>query len=381
MKKFLLGIIVFFSFSSLVSADLAYNDYISCVYDQGDGNYVQMRFNNIVDITPTLQSFKFYSGTTATYDENSRDKFIYKASSNIDELKSFFINYDQVLVQDNETQEGYGRPVTTYTVTGYWATHHETYKNKNDMKNLCPSSLLYTTLEDGESYKFYACKEASETYYGENEFNNGEVLGCNLVQKYLSSKGESYSKMNYFTGAGSSTNINDKDDNDIQTQYNSNREEYEAKCSTEEDKKTNNKICSELEALLKLLENHGEETGISKDELNRNYDNYKPQGNFDYDENKACDSLLGKVTDKNAPAYYLHFAFNLIKYIAIVALLVLTVVEYVKAIASSNTDAIKKASQNTIKRLIIAVVIFLLPILIEFLFSLFGWTTDATCGI
>lgn len=112
--------------------------------------------------------------------------------------------------------------------------------------------------------------------------------------------------------------------------------------------------------------------GLEPSTVNPNLD-FKPS---------SCDTLLGEIDDKNAPAYYLNFAFNLIKYAAIIMLLVLTIVEYVKAVAASNQDAIKKATQTTIKRLIIAIIIFFLPLLINFILRVLGIiSTHGTCGI
>ncbi len=98
---------------------------------------------------------------------------------------------------------------------------------------------------------------------------------------------------------------------------------------------------------------------------------------------ESCVSYLGnpKDKDKKPPAYYLQFIFNLIKYAAILVLFAMTGVEFGKALASSNQDAMKKALQNTIKRLIIAVIIFLLPILVEFILTLLGIYSPSTCGI
>lgn len=104
---------------------------------------------------------------------------------------------------------------------------------------------------------------------------------------------------------------------------------------------------------------------------------------IDFDIAQGCESYLGNPEDSTnkPPAYYLQFSFNLMKYIAIILLLVLTVIEYAKAVASSNQDAIKKATMNTVKRLILAAVIFMLPMLIEFLFKVLGIYSSTTCGI
>lgn len=102
---------------------------------------------------------------------------------------------------------------------------------------------------------------------------------------------------------------------------------------------------------------------------------------LDFDTSNGCESYLGNPKTKGEPAYYLQFVFNLIKYAAILLLFALTVMEFSKATVSSNQDAMKKALQNTIKRLIIAVVIFFLPILIKFVFELLGIYSAGTCGI
>ena len=103
--------------------------------------------------------------------------------------------------------------------------------------------------------------------------------------------------------------------------------------------------------------------------------------NIEFKESN-CETLLGDTKIKGEPAYYLNFAFNLIKYAAIILLFVLTIIEYAKAVTASNQDAIIKASQTTVKRAIIAAIIFFLPILINFLLRLLGIiSTNGTCGI
>ena len=100
----------------------------------------------------------------------------------------------------------------------------------------------------------------------------------------------------------------------------------------------------------------------------------------DYTAND-CDSILGNPKTSGTPAYYLQFAFNVMKYIAIVLLFVLTIVDFTKAIASNNQDEIKKCTQKALKRLIITVIIFLLPIIIRFILTILGVYSPGTCGI
>lgn len=101
----------------------------------------------------------------------------------------------------------------------------------------------------------------------------------------------------------------------------------------------------------------------------------------DFDVSSYCDSYLGNPDIPGEPAYYLQFAFNIIKYAAIILLIVLTIVEFLKVVASSNQDAIKKMLPITIKRIILVFIIFMLPLLIKFLLTILGAYSPGTCGI
>ena len=104
------------------------------------------------------------------------------------------------------------------------------------------------------------------------------------------------------------------------------------------------------------------------------------QNNLEWEAN-SCDSILGSTENPNEPAYYLNFAFNILKYAAIVVLFVFTILDFAKATTSDKDDALKKALQSTIKRIIICIIIFFLPTLINFVLSLLGVVDDPTCGI
>ena len=57
---------------------------------------------------------------------------------------------------------------------------------------------------------------------------------------------------------------------------------------------------------------------------------------------------LGDPTNSQYPAYWLQEALNIMRYIAIVALLVLVTIDFVKAVASNDKDALKKAGSTAI---------------------------------
>ena len=73
--------------------------------------------------------------------------------------------------------------------------------------------------------------------------------------------------------------------------------------------------------------------------------------------------------------------FTLIKVITPIIVIALSTMDYIKAIASSNADDMKKANQRTIKRLIVGLIVFFLPFLLEILFELFGLYDLSTCGV
>lgn len=71
----------------------------------------------------------------------------------------------------------------------------------------------------------------------------------------------------------------------------------------------------------------------------------------------------------------LNLVYNVLKwgkYIAPVLVIILSILDFIKAIASQNDDDMKKAQGKFIKRLIIAAILFLLPLIINFMLKTFG---------
>ena len=88
---------------------------------------------------------------------------------------------------------------------------------------------------------------------------------------------------------------------------------------------------------------------------------------------------LGNPEDSQYPAYWLQEALNIMRYIAIVALLVLVTIDFVKAVASNDKDALKKAGSTAIKRFIYCVLLFFVPIIVKIIMTMFG--AYGSCGI
>ena len=75
--------------------------------------------------------------------------------------------------------------------------------------------------------------------------------------------------------------------------------------------------------------------------------------------------------DPEQPIYYVNWVIEIIKYAAIMCLLGFSIADFFKATVSNDKDALKKAGSTTVKRFIYCVIIFFLPIVIDFLLDLF----------
>ena len=92
------------------------------------------------------------------------------------------------------------------------------------------------------------------------------------------------------------------------------------------------------------------------------------------DSYDTCDSLLGDPNncDGKCPAYWFQWILGVMKYVAIVALLVLVISDFLKALTENDKDAMKKAGSKALKRFIYCVLIFFVPIIVEMIMTLFG---------
>lgn len=93
----------------------------------------------------------------------------------------------------------------------------------------------------------------------------------------------------------------------------------------------------------------------------------------------SCEGILGDPEDDQEPAYWIQFVLDIMKYIAIAALIVLSAMDFFKAIVSNDKDSLQKAGKTTGLRFIYCVILFFLPVLVNFVMSLLGLYD--TCGI
>lgn len=94
-----------------------------------------------------------------------------------------------------------------------------------------------------------------------------------------------------------------------------------------------------------------------------------------------CKTLLGDPEIEKTPAWFIVYAFDVLKYVAIILLIVLSIMDFVTAASSGDSDKIKNTTFKVFKRLILCVLIFLLPSLLKVLLTFLNDTQADLCGI
>ena len=95
----------------------------------------------------------------------------------------------------------------------------------------------------------------------------------------------------------------------------------------------------------------------------------------------GSDSLLGNPEDENSVAWLLQQIFNFVKIVGPILVVVLSSIDYAKVIIQSDDESMDKANKKLMWRLILAALLFFIPLLIQVFLQMFGFTSDSTCGI
>ena len=125
---------------------------------------------------------------------------------------------------------------------------------------------------------------------------------------------------------------------------------------------------------------------IAAKKKNNNNNNGTDTSNWGqgYNQPQNCSgdkSILGNVNDPNSVAWLLQQVLNYIKILGPILVVVLSSVEFAKVIINSDDEAMAKAQKKLITRIILAACLFFIPTLVQAALDLFGFTSDATCGI
>ncbi len=235
----------------------------------------------------------------------------------------------------------------------------------------CPSTVYEIKNNDSREYMF--C----------NGYN--EELGvntCTEVENYIKSNYSSdytYQKQPFSSSKAISNNgQSDMSQTDVKEEYVQTENEIKDVCNEDSDKYDKEK-CAELKETSSTLVDQAEDQGISEKELKTYMENlYKLEINGTEID---CSGLLGNPKNEGEPAFYLQIIFNVMKYVAIIILILFSMMDYFGAIFNHDNDAIKKATSKLIQRLLICVVLFLFPYLLEYIFTWINVYNPSTCGI
>lgn len=93
----------------------------------------------------------------------------------------------------------------------------------------------------------------------------------------------------------------------------------------------------------------------------------------------GCNEVLGSPTDPESTYVLLQQVFTVMKFAAPVLVLAFSVIEFMKAVASQDKEILQKAIKHTVIRGICGLLVFMVPIIFDFIFELLGWY--GTCGI
>ena len=96
--------------------------------------------------------------------------------------------------------------------------------------------------------------------------------------------------------------------------------------------------------------------------------------------NITCKDIFGDKSDKGSVIHILAEVYNIGRIVAVIMVIVLSMVDFTKAVASSDSGIIKKSFNKFIKRLVILVALFLIPGFVKIIFDItFG--SGTMCSI
>ena len=91
--------------------------------------------------------------------------------------------------------------------------------------------------------------------------------------------------------------------------------------------------------------------------------------------------ILGDPTDEDSVAWLVQLVLNIVKVVGPILVILLSSVDFIMVIIKSDNEQFQKAQKKLITRLILAILLFLIPVIVEILLQVFGFTGDATAGI
>ena len=96
-------------------------------------------------------------------------------------------------------------------------------------------------------------------------------------------------------------------------------------------------------------------------------------------QDEECEALFGDPEDEDSFAHLLQIAFTIMKFAGPLLCIIFSCIDFVKVVVSDDKDAMPKTIKKCLKRVALALVLFFIPTIVNFVFPLLGFY--GTCGI
>lgn len=92
-------------------------------------------------------------------------------------------------------------------------------------------------------------------------------------------------------------------------------------------------------------------------------------------------AILGDVDCEDSVAWLVQIIFNIVKIVGPILVVLLSSIDFIMVIIKSDNDQFQKAQKKLITRLVLALLLFLIPTIVQVLLQIFGITGSVTGGI
>lgn len=115
----------------------------------------------------------------------------------------------------------------------------------------------------------------------------------------------------------------------------------------------------------------GNSTEITEDEYWGAFAGFvEGEGVVDFNATISCTDLFGNPNDENSLAYMINLVLGYVRVIVPILVIVFGLIDLGKAVIASKEDEMKKAQNTFIKRVIIGVVVFFVPVVVNIVMEL-----------
>ncbi len=308
---------------------------------------------------PTNSSFKTQITLTSATQMYGAQNLAYPKSSYIDQALS--------LLESTTCPEAFYVSFTDDEVNAFYLSNDTTGANNGFIKtndSNYPSALYLASLTNS------SCVDASEKAQKYNDDNTDKIT--KLTNDILNFK--------------SSGALEKETAEEYIEQLNTSLQEVDAILNKFDEKCTTAASYGALKAFRTRLQSAGKNlkeaikasTKIEEDQKQALLQEIKI---FNYGDGEiSCDSIFGAIDSngnylEGTVGFVIQKLLNIIKIIAPILLIVFGILDFGKAFLSSDADALKHAQGLFVKRVILAVAVFLMPIIVNLLISWLGMAT------